>query len=437
MTWALGQHPNIFPLEETHFLYKLAVDLNYLYEIGTAQQVHSFIGLAKYTPRQFRTHFGDACHRLIFEARSRIAKQCREAAIKDRARISTNVKFSRSWLHPKRRWADGTPENSHYVLPLLRLFPQARFIHILRNPRQVATSLMHFSTMGAHDYTEEDAYRTWTRLVRASALSEQALGPAKVLRIRHEDLLASPQDTLTRCLNFIGERYHPDCLMPLREKMNSSRYDDVGDCSIETNLGSTQPWISEAFTLYQRLLTGNGVVDGGAAPARRELKRMLNEYTDSLRPETNEYLARENMRLENECLSLQRQLKRLEKPLRMVDWGPQEIWAGDGFNMQEDGSSAIWVSTRHAPSDTTIYLGGKALSSAVDAEGNLVTAIVPAELTQQPAILDLVLRSASSEEATLPIPVHIQAPLDIPPHTSFNDLPAYIGNGAADPGMPD
>ncbi|KZC19496.1 MULTISPECIES: hypothetical protein [Rhodanobacter] len=123
LTWALGQHSNLFPLEETHFLYKLAVDLENLYELGTAQGEHSFLGLARYGAPEFQRYFSEACDRMVLDARRHIARHCMEISLRDRSRESPNVRLHRGWWQPKRRWVDGTPENSHFVLPLLRLFP--------------------------------------------------------------------------------------------------------------------------------------------------------------------------------------------------------------------------------------------------------------------------------------------------------------------------
>lgn len=414
LTWALGQHPSLFPLEETHFLYKLAVDLENLYELGTAPGEHSFLGLARYTAPEFHLRFGEACDRMVLDARRHIARHCMEISLQDRTRENPNVKLHRGWWQPKRRWVDGTPENSHFVLPLLRLFPEARFIHILRNPRRVATSLMHFSTMGAQDYDEKTAYLTWTRLVRDAALSEQALGPERVMRLMHDDLLGSPRDALARCLAFIGEKYHSDCLMPLREKMNSSRYDDPGDCSIEANIQSETPWIREAFELYARLLAGKNVLGGGPPTAHGQLAYNLREYRISLLPTTNEQLSIANLDyerqiadLQRECVTLQRRLKRIEQPLEVLNWGPTDIKAGIPFNRQSDGSSAIWVSTRHAAPDTQVVLAGVPLASEVHSEGNLVTAIVPADLTAQPSRLEMYLRSTEAGETTPTITLRV------------------------------
>jgi hypothetical protein len=392
MTWALGQHPNIFPLEETHFVYKLAVDLDYLYEIGSRQGDRSFIGMAQLAPREFRIHFGLACDELIASSRSRIIHHANSSKSHDEH--TENIKLEFSEADPKRRWIDGTPENAHFVLSLLRMYPEARFIHILRNPRQVAASLMHFSAAGASDYPEEEAYRTWSRMVLSCAIAEQALGPERILRIRYEDIVADPEATLRRCLTFAGEEFHPKCLLPLRERINSSRCADIGDDSIAANIDASDGWVREAFELYSRLLQGQHLSTGRLA-AFRELKRRLREYQRGLRSDVNDQLF-------SQLRSTKVRLKLLEAPLRVRNWGPRDIVAGAPFNVQSNGMNALWVETSNAWWDTVIELGGVPLETSVSNRGELVTALVPPGLTGRACRLELVLRSPETGEVAGP-----------------------------------
>jgi hypothetical protein len=394
MTWALGQHPNLFPLEETHFVYKLAVDLDYLYELGARPGLRSFIGLAQLTSREFRTHFGRACSDLIESSRQRTVSHAGSEEFLDKRTINIDLKFSTR--DPKRRWIDGTPENAHYVLALLRMFPAAKFIHILRNPKQVAASLMHFSSAGGRDYKEEEAYCTWTQMVQACALAEGALGSERVLRLRYDDIVAEPEATMRRCLAFVGEEFNDDCLLPLREKINSSRYDNIGDDSIEANIGAPEPWISKAFGLYRQLLEERQPSTGRLS-ALRHLQHKLHDYQSGLRPDENERLAAELDRV-------RARLKLLgEAPMRILDWGPRDIVAGQPFNVQPDGSNALWIKTHHAPLDTVVEVDGVALESSVHSSGEWLTASVPAKLTSQPCRLELTLRSAGTGEVGRPL----------------------------------
>lgn len=414
LTWALGQHPNLFPLEETHFLYKLAVDVDNLYQLGIAPGDRSFLGQAAYTRREFRHWFGGTFDAMVRAARPRIARRSREAAANDPLHVSDNIKLRRGWWQPKRRWVDGTPENSHFVLPILRLFPNARFIHILRNPRRVATSLMHFSTVGATDYAQDDAYHTWIRLAKSSALAEQAFGPQRVMRLAHEDLVSSPREALARCLAFAGEKYHADCLKPLAERMNSSRYADVGDCSIETNLHSPVASIREAFELYAQLTAGKPVMDAAPDAALRILQHGLTEYQESLLPEVNENLTRENgvlrarlSQLASECAALKRSAGCSSALPPILEWGPDDIRAGSIFNPQPGGDNAIWVRTNNASPDTYIVLAEQTLETKVSPDGKLLTAPVPKPITAEPGKLPMYLRSGGSGDTSPPVTVTI------------------------------
>ncbi|HWP95044.1 MAG TPA: sulfotransferase [Gammaproteobacteria bacterium] len=218
--WCLGQHPNIVNLPETNWLYRFTLTLPELYRLGTVNGRHSHLGQIGLSEDGFFAHMGQVLDAFIRETNTVLIART-EAAV---GRKNPHLRRRRSPDEPKARWVDATPENSHYVLPLARLFPGARFIHLLRDPHAVARSLMKFSTVGgaARDYERDEAYRAWLRLVRACVAAENALGPDRVLRIRYEDLIAEPEDTLKRCLGFVGEQWAPACLEPLQRKINSS-----------------------------------------------------------------------------------------------------------------------------------------------------------------------------------------------------------------------
>ena len=53
-------------------------------------------------------------------------------------------KISRAASDSKSRWVNGTPEYSFGIGGLRKLFPSARFIHLLRNCDDVVRSIIHF-----------------------------------------------------------------------------------------------------------------------------------------------------------------------------------------------------------------------------------------------------------------------------------------------------
>ena len=131
-----------------------------------------------------------------------------------------------------------------------KLFPEARFINLLRNPHDVARSLMKFSRTSAkaRDYDHEEAYRTWMRLTRAAWQGERALGGKRVMRLRYEDFTGQPEQAFRGVMAFLDEDYSPDCLKPLGNKINSSKVEDA----VQVDVASAAA--REAEQLYQQLL---------------------------------------------------------------------------------------------------------------------------------------------------------------------------------------
>ncbi len=73
-----------------------------------------------------------------------------------------------------------------------------------------------------------------------------------------------------------------------------------------------------------------------------------------------------------------------EKKLTLLKYGPEEIRAGQVFNKQPNGESAIWSKAANATKDTVFVLNGVSLQTAVSADGSEVSALVPKELYSKP-----------------------------------------------------
>ena len=109
---------------------------------------------------------------------------------------------------------------SMYVLPLIKeLFPGVRFIHLVRDGRDMATSdnqnqpRKHYQALFGEALDESDAggsIQLWAAANLAIAnWAERRLGP-RYLRIRFEDLCADPVDEVARILEFSGFENAPD-----------------------------------------------------------------------------------------------------------------------------------------------------------------------------------------------------------------------------------
>jgi hypothetical protein len=107
----------------------------------------------------------------------------------------------------KSRWVEKTPDHILHARAIRRHFPDALVVHLVRDPRDVALSLMNVP-WGVASLVEGLLY--WERLEAAgrAVLDSDPL----TLTVRFEDLVAAPADTLQRLCAFIGEEFEPGML---------------------------------------------------------------------------------------------------------------------------------------------------------------------------------------------------------------------------------
>jgi hypothetical protein len=165
-------------------------------------------------------------------------------------------------------------------------------------------SLMRFSDLAGNQLvkTEEEAYQYWLRTTRACVAAKRAFGSDVVHRIRYRDLVEAPQASLQSCLEFVDETYSADCLLPLKEKINSSNV--PGDFD-PTDMSTDQALRNEAHELFEALDAENPA-NVGSSEATTQLETQFLEQAYFIAWAEYE-MAR---RLEVERLEMQRQLER-------------------------------------------------------------------------------------------------------------------------------
>ena len=91
-------------------------------------------------------------------------------------------------------------------LPLI--WPQARYVHLVRDPRDVARSSIHMGWVGNVWYGTE----YWLEPVARWQQLQRTLPDSRWLQVRFEDLIQDPQGELTRICEFLGVAYESDML---------------------------------------------------------------------------------------------------------------------------------------------------------------------------------------------------------------------------------
>lgn len=103
--------------------------------------------------------------------------------------------------HHKQRYGDKTPRHVFSMPLLLSLFPEARFIHVIRDGRDVALSLVEMPWFSG-DLTAAALH--WKRSVGAGRAAGARLGSGRYLEVRYERLLEEPEAVLETVCHFVS-----------------------------------------------------------------------------------------------------------------------------------------------------------------------------------------------------------------------------------------
>lgn len=111
----------------------------------------------------------------------------------------------------KQRWGEKTPRNAFWIDEIRALFPDAQFIHIVRDGRDQAIDI---SDSLLWPYSVYSGANLWQRYVTAARESAGRLPADAYFEIRYEDLCAAPEPWIRRLCDFLGEAFDPRMLAP-------------------------------------------------------------------------------------------------------------------------------------------------------------------------------------------------------------------------------
>ena len=94
---------------------------------------------------------------------------------------------------------------------LLRMFPDAQFVHLVRDGRDCVASLME---MPWYDKDVYHAISAWRESIDRGRRLAERLGPDSYYELQYERLVADPADELARLCGFLGEDFDPAMTRP-------------------------------------------------------------------------------------------------------------------------------------------------------------------------------------------------------------------------------
>jgi hypothetical protein len=112
-------------------------------------------------------------------------------------------------IYGKKRWCDDTPFNLMKAHFLLELYPRMKFIHILRDPRDVVAS---YSNQGWASNQVSINTHIITNLIKGWLDLRSKLSPENLLEIRLEDLTQDTERTVRKICEFTDLEFTTDLL---------------------------------------------------------------------------------------------------------------------------------------------------------------------------------------------------------------------------------
>jgi hypothetical protein len=116
------------------------------------------------------------------------------------------------------RWGDKSPIYTVHLDLLSKIFPSAQFIHIIRDGRDVALSML--KTYRGRRFFYMDIYfaaQSWKRRISLARSAGERLGQDRYFELHYEDLVTYPVEVVTQICGYLGENFVPAMVNPQRE----------------------------------------------------------------------------------------------------------------------------------------------------------------------------------------------------------------------------
>ena len=109
----------------------------------------------------------------------------------------------------KKRWGCKSTFMYLHIGEILAQHSSPKFLHLVRDPRDVAASAEHSIFSQYHPYKTA---QLWTKEQTEIEKWQHLTDEGKILRVRYEDLTVQPESELKRIMNFLSEDFQPQQL---------------------------------------------------------------------------------------------------------------------------------------------------------------------------------------------------------------------------------
>ncbi|ACY96390.1 sulfotransferase [Thermomonospora curvata DSM 43183] len=206
----------------------------------------------------------------------------------------------------KPRWGDKRPSYFKHVDVLRRMWPDAQFIHLIRDGRDCVASLKEMPWYNLGSY---HAICAWREAIDYGRRYARKLGPDTYYELQYEHLVADPAGELAKLCKFLGEDFDPrmtrpqeiaKLTVPPNKRWHERTQSDITTGRVGSWAHRLEPWeiaLAEK-ALGSRLRAYGYEVSGSERPSMTHMLRLarvaVRRKTTQRRRALRDRLARRN-----------------------------------------------------------------------------------------------------------------------------------------------
>jgi hypothetical protein len=166
----------------------------------------------------------------------------------------------------KSRWVEKTPYNAGHIGRILAFWPDAKVLHVVRDPRDVYASMVEIGK-----WSEPTVFAThWCNTVGAARdwLAERGGDYPAFHELRYEQLVLAPEATMREVIAFLGEGWEPESAKFEGRPQDFERVQRATGVLSSTLKRLAMPLTDSRIFIWRKLIG-----EEGWDPVRAELER--------------------------------------------------------------------------------------------------------------------------------------------------------------------
>lgn len=204
LQYMLRSHPRIsLPTGESHFIVPLYREAASFGDLRNEENIKRVLD-AMY--RRNASFLDTDLHGMEFDA-GVLARQLHARGVTTIPQLIRTMMELNANGENKHIWGDKTPYYSLHIPLILKMFPDARILHIIRDGRDCALSMLERGKdLDIHNIFH--AASIWKQYVDAGQTAGRMLDSGQYYEFRYEDLLLSQLDVVSGICGFLGEDFN-------------------------------------------------------------------------------------------------------------------------------------------------------------------------------------------------------------------------------------